>query len=65
MDSKPVKDGARGANNCNLGPSDIWMSEVTRRFKASGVLLPARLFCESDRQFLDRVVRQYPETSDI
>lgn len=63
MDNKFVKDGARGANTFETGSPDIWMSEITRRFKASGVLLPTRFFCESDREFLNRVVRQYPETS--
>jgi hypothetical protein len=64
MDSKLVKGGAGRPNNFKLSSPDIWMSEITRRFKASGVLLPARLFCESDREFLERVVRQYPETRD-
>lgn len=51
----------RPANGNRLRPLDIVLAEAGRCFRRMGVVLPARLLCENDRAFLERIARLYPE----
>lgn len=42
-------------------PLDIQMTEIARRFRVTGIALPARLCCENDQAFVERVTQRYPD----
>lgn len=63
MNSQYLKHHARETHIDERRPVDTWITEITRRFKASGIALPIRLCCESDQAFLSRVARRFPEAA--